>query len=65
MEESTSEDITDISDSNVCTKYREAAKIVNIALEGLMSQVNDRVCEEYFLEHNCFVLFFCRYRMVK
>lgn len=28
-----------ILNSDVCTKYREAAKIVNLALEGLVLQV--------------------------
>jgi len=28
-----------IYDSDVCTKYQEAAKIVNLALTGLMSQI--------------------------
>lgn len=29
----------DISNSDVCTKYREAANIVNLALQGLVLQV--------------------------
>jgi len=32
------EEVTDISDSDVCTKYQEAAKIVNLALQGIVSQ---------------------------
>ncbi|GAX12814.1 hypothetical protein FisN_15Hu293 [Fistulifera solaris] len=32
------EEVTDLSDSDVCTKYQEAAKIVNLALQGLVSQ---------------------------
>lgn len=32
------EEDTDISNSDVCTKYREAGKIVNLALEGLVAQ---------------------------
>lgn len=32
------QDITDLSNSDVCTKYQEAAKIVNLALEGLVQQ---------------------------
>jgi len=32
------EEITDLSNSDVCTKYQEAAKIVNLALSGLVSQ---------------------------
>jgi len=30
------EEVTDLSDSDVCTKYQEAAKIVNIAIKGLV-----------------------------
>ncbi|KAL9186700.1 hypothetical protein ACHAXT_005938 [Thalassiosira profunda] len=32
------EEITDLSNSDVCTKYQEASKIVNLALTGLISQ---------------------------
>mmetsp|Transcript_8506 Transcript_8506/g.12588 ORF Transcript_8506/g.12588 Transcript_8506/m.12588 type:complete len:400 (-) Transcript_8506:60-1259(-) len=32
------EEITDLSSSDVCTKYQEAAKIVNLALQGLILQ---------------------------
>mmetsp|Transcript_18873 Transcript_18873/g.30927 ORF Transcript_18873/g.30927 Transcript_18873/m.30927 type:complete len:433 (-) Transcript_18873:284-1582(-) len=32
------EAITDLSNSDVCTKYQEASKIVNLALTGLISQ---------------------------
>lgn len=32
------EEVTDLSNSDVCTKYQEAAKIVNLTLEGLVSQ---------------------------
>jgi len=32
------EEVTDLSNSDVCTKYQEAAKIVNLALEGLVGQ---------------------------
>mmetsp|Transcript_24792 Transcript_24792/g.46307 ORF Transcript_24792/g.46307 Transcript_24792/m.46307 type:complete len:408 (-) Transcript_24792:311-1534(-) len=32
------EEVTDLSNSDVCTKYQEAAKIVNLALEGLVTQ---------------------------
>jgi len=32
------EPVTDISNSDVCTKYQEASKIVNLTLEGLVSQ---------------------------
>jgi len=32
------EEVTDLSNSDVCTKYQEAAKIVNLALTGLVSQ---------------------------
>mmetsp|Transcript_9756 Transcript_9756/g.12084 ORF Transcript_9756/g.12084 Transcript_9756/m.12084 type:complete len:403 (+) Transcript_9756:156-1364(+) len=35
-EEEEEEEITDLSDSNVCTKYQEASKIVNLALKGLV-----------------------------
>ena len=38
-EENTSDDvITDLSDSDVCTKYQEASKVVNLALSGLVSR---------------------------
>jgi len=30
------EEVVDLSDSNVCTKYQEASKIVNLALKGLI-----------------------------
>ena len=33
-----SEEITDLSNSDVTTKYQEASKIVNLALTGLISQ---------------------------
>lgn len=32
------EEVTDLSNSDVCTKYQEASKIVNLALNGLVSQ---------------------------
>jgi len=32
------EEVTDLSNSDVCTKYQVAAKIVNLALSGLVSQ---------------------------
>jgi len=32
------EEVTDTSNSDVCTKYQEASKIVNLTLEGLISQ---------------------------
>lgn len=32
------EEITDLSNSDVCTKYQEASKIVNLALKGLIEQ---------------------------
>lgn len=32
------EEITDLSNSDVCTKYQEASKIVNLALQGLIGQ---------------------------
>mmetsp|Transcript_21615 Transcript_21615/g.27950 ORF Transcript_21615/g.27950 Transcript_21615/m.27950 type:complete len:401 (+) Transcript_21615:178-1380(+) len=32
------EEVTDLSNSDVCTKYQEAAKIVNLALTGLVTQ---------------------------
>jgi len=32
------EEISDLSNSDVCTKYQEASKIVNLALTGLLSQ---------------------------
>ena len=34
----TEEEITDLSNSDVTTKYQEASKIVNLALTGLISQ---------------------------
>uniref|UniRef100_A0A7S1ZIC8 Peptidase M24 domain-containing protein n=2 Tax=Ditylum brightwellii TaxID=49249 RepID=A0A7S1ZIC8_9STRA len=37
-EEEEEEEITDLSNSDVCTKYQEASKIVNLALTGLISQ---------------------------
>lgn len=37
-EDEEKEEITDLSNSDVCTKYQEAAKIVNLALQGLVSQ---------------------------
>jgi len=37
-EEVEEEEITDLSNSDVCTKYQEASKIVNLALTGLVSQ---------------------------
>lgn len=30
------EEITDLSNSDVCTKYQEASKIANLALTGLV-----------------------------
>jgi methionine aminopeptidase len=36
--EEEAEEVTDLSSSDVCTKYQEAAKIVNLALQGLVSQ---------------------------
>lgn len=36
--EKETEEITDLSNSDVCTKYQEASKIVNLALKGLISQ---------------------------
>lgn len=38
VEEKEAEEITDLSNSDVCTKYQEASKIVNLALEGLIGQ---------------------------
>jgi len=38
MNNSEEEEVTDLSNSDVCTKYQEAAKIVNLALSGLVSQ---------------------------
>lgn len=35
-EEEEEEEVTDLSSSDVCTKYQEASKIVNIALKGLI-----------------------------
>jgi len=32
------EEVTDLSNSDVCTKYQEASKIVNLTLDGLVSQ---------------------------
>lgn len=32
------EEITDLTNSDVCTKYQEASKIVNLALKGLIGQ---------------------------
>jgi len=32
------EEVTDLSNSDVCTKYQEACRIVNLALTGLVSQ---------------------------
>jgi curved DNA binding protein len=32
------EEVTDLSNSDVCTKYQDACKIVNLALSGLVSQ---------------------------
>jgi len=32
------EEVTDLSNSDVCTKYQEASKIVNLTLEGLVAQ---------------------------
>lgn len=32
------QEITDLSNSDVCTKYQEASKIVNLTLEGLVQQ---------------------------
>mmetsp|Transcript_19247 Transcript_19247/g.31988 ORF Transcript_19247/g.31988 Transcript_19247/m.31988 type:complete len:407 (+) Transcript_19247:157-1377(+) len=37
-EEEEKEIATDLSNSDVCTKYQEASKIVNLTLEGLVSQ---------------------------
>lgn len=37
-EEVEEEEVTDLSNSDVCTKYQEASKIVNLTLEGLVSQ---------------------------
>lgn len=33
------EEVTDLTDSDVCTKYQEASKIVNIALKGIIEMV--------------------------
>jgi len=38
VEKKEEEEITDLSNSDVCTKYQEASKIVNLALKGLISQ---------------------------
>lgn len=32
------EEVTDLTNSDVCTKYQEASKIVNLALQGLVTQ---------------------------
>ena len=37
-EEEEEEEVTDLSSSDVCTKYQEASKIVNLALQGLILQ---------------------------
>ncbi len=37
-EEIEEEEVTDLSNSDVCTKYQEASKIANLALTGLISQ---------------------------
>lgn len=37
-EEVEEEEVTDLSNSDVCTKYQEASKIVNLTLEGLVAQ---------------------------
>lgn len=36
--ENKGEEVTDLSNSDVCTKYQEACKIVNLTLEGLVKQ---------------------------
>eukprot|EP00339_Tiarina_fusa_P017815 CAMPEP_0117036120 /NCGR_PEP_ID=MMETSP0472-20121206/25609_1 /TAXON_ID=693140 ORGANISM="Tiarina fusus, Strain LIS" /NCGR_SAMPLE_ID=MMETSP0472 /ASSEMBLY_ACC=CAM_ASM_000603 /LENGTH=400 /DNA_ID=CAMNT_0004745789 /DNA_START=167 /DNA_END=1369 /DNA_ORIENTATION=- len=38
VEEEEETEVTDLSNSDVCTKYQEASKIVNLALEGLVAQ---------------------------
>jgi len=38
VEEEEEEEVTDLSNSDVCTKYQQASKIVNLALEGIVSQ---------------------------
>lgn len=38
IKEETVEEITDLNNSDVCTKYQEASKIVNLALKGLIEQ---------------------------
>jgi len=38
VEEKEPEEVTDLSNSDVCTKYQEASKIVNLALQGLIGQ---------------------------
>mmetsp|Transcript_49763 Transcript_49763/g.120629 ORF Transcript_49763/g.120629 Transcript_49763/m.120629 type:complete len:120 (+) Transcript_49763:213-572(+) len=38
VEEEEQEEVTDLSNSDVCTKYQEAAKIVNLTIEGLITQ---------------------------
>jgi len=38
VEDKEEEEVTDLSNSDVCTKYQEASKIVNLALKGLISQ---------------------------
>ena len=37
-EEEEEEEVTDLSSSDVCTKYQDASKIVNLTLEGLVGQ---------------------------
>uniref|UniRef100_A0A7S1G319 Peptidase M24 domain-containing protein n=2 Tax=Corethron hystrix TaxID=216773 RepID=A0A7S1G319_9STRA len=37
------EEITDLSNSDVCTKYQEAARIANLALTGIVSQTKPGV----------------------
>lgn len=38
VEEVEEEEVTDLSNSDVCTKYQEASRIVNLALTGLVQQ---------------------------
>mmetsp|Transcript_2354 Transcript_2354/g.2725 ORF Transcript_2354/g.2725 Transcript_2354/m.2725 type:complete len:399 (+) Transcript_2354:64-1260(+) len=38
VDEVEEEEVTDLSNSDVCTKYQEASKIVNLALSGLVQQ---------------------------
>mmetsp|Transcript_20752 Transcript_20752/g.29295 ORF Transcript_20752/g.29295 Transcript_20752/m.29295 type:complete len:399 (+) Transcript_20752:106-1302(+) len=38
VDEVEEEELTDLSNSDVCTKYQEASKIVNLALSGLVQQ---------------------------